>query len=87
MLDDRREGAYEIMQTIADKQGVDHIRMFNREGKLMFSTDPRERASILLIHDEVCTSVHTQAAVHLLDQQGIGKNHRPFHAVHRSASP
>jgi two-component system NtrC family sensor kinase len=58
MLDDRREGAYEIMQTIADKQGVDRIRMFNREGKLMFSTDPRERPSILLIHDEVCTSCH-----------------------------
>ncbi len=58
MLDDRREGAYEIMQTIADKQGVDRIRMFNRDGKLMFSTDPRERPSILLVHDEVCTSCH-----------------------------
>jgi two-component system NtrC family sensor kinase len=61
MLDDRREGAYEIMQTIADKQGVDRIRMFNREGKLMFSTDPRERPSILLVHDEVCTSCHDRS--------------------------
>lgn len=61
MLDDRREGAYEIMQVIADKQGVDRIRMFNREGKLMFSTDPRERPSVLLIHSEVCTSCHDQS--------------------------
>ena len=41
MLDDHREAAYEIMQVIADKQGVDRIRMFNREGRLMFSTYPR----------------------------------------------
>src|SRR5215469_6656463 len=61
MLDDRREGAYEIMQVIADKQGVDRIRMFNREGKLMFSTDPRERPDLLLVHNEVCNSCHDQA--------------------------
>jgi two-component system NtrC family sensor kinase len=62
MLDDRREGAYEIMQVIADKQGVDRIRMFNREGKLMFSTDPHERPSVLLVHDEVCTTCHDRSA-------------------------
>src|SRR5208283_494013 len=38
MLDDDRKAAYEIMRMIADKQGVDRIRMFNREGRLMFST-------------------------------------------------
>ncbi|HKM47744.1 MAG TPA: hypothetical protein VJX69_09150, partial [Terriglobales bacterium] len=42
MLDDDRKAAYEIMRMIADKQGVDRIRMFNREGRLMFSTDARE---------------------------------------------
>ena len=62
MPDDRRESAYEIMQVIADKQGVDRIRMFNCEGKLMFSTDPPERPSILLVHDEVSTSCHHRSA-------------------------
>jgi len=62
MLDDRHESAYEIMQVIADKQGLDRIRMFNCEGKLMFSTDPRERPSILLVHDEVCASCHDRSA-------------------------
>ena len=33
MLDDDRKAAYEIMRQIADKQGVDRIRMFNREGQ------------------------------------------------------
>jgi two-component system NtrC family sensor kinase len=38
MLDDHREAAYEVMQTIALKQGIDRIRMFNRAGQVMFST-------------------------------------------------
>src|SRR5579862_4792007 len=42
MLDDHRGAAYEVMQTIASKQGIDRIRMFNRTGRLMFSTVPRE---------------------------------------------
>ena len=32
MLADRREDAYQVMQTIAQKQGIDHIRIFNRNG-------------------------------------------------------
>jgi two-component system NtrC family sensor kinase len=61
MLDDHREAAYEIMRVIADKQGVDRIRMFNREGKLVFTTDPGEQPNLLLLHQEVCTSCHDPA--------------------------
>ena len=43
MHDDHREAAYEIMLMIARKQGIDRIRMFNRDGRLRFSTDPREQ--------------------------------------------
>jgi two-component system NtrC family sensor kinase len=42
MLADDRGSAYQIMKTIAGKQGIDHIRMFNGEGQLTFSTDPAE---------------------------------------------
>jgi two-component system, NtrC family, sensor kinase len=62
MADDHRETAYEIMRVIADKQGVDRIRMFNREGRLMFSTDPREQPRLLLVHNEVCSSCHDRGA-------------------------
>src|ERR1039458_2403033 len=44
MLDDHREAAYQVMQTIALKQGIDRIRMFNRAGQVMFSTNPEDRA-------------------------------------------
>jgi len=42
MLDDHREAAYEVMRTIALKQGIDRIRMFNRAGQVMFSTSAED---------------------------------------------
>jgi two-component system NtrC family sensor kinase len=63
MLDDDRRAAYEIMRVIADKQGVDRIRMFNREGRLVFSTDSREQPSTTSSSNEVCTSCHSKGAI------------------------
>lgn len=42
MLDDHREDAYQVMQTIALKQGIDRIRMFNRAGELKFTTNTED---------------------------------------------
>ena len=55
MLDDHREAAYQVMQTIAEKQGIDRIRMFNRSGQVTYSTrgnDPSEghRCSPIDLH-------------------------------------
>jgi len=65
MLDDDRKAAYQIMQLIADKQGVDRIRMFNREGRLVFSTDPREQLSSThpVMSNEVCASCHSTGPI------------------------
>jgi two-component system, NtrC family, sensor kinase len=60
MLDDHREAAYEIMGTIAEKQGIDRIRMFNREGRLVFSTDSSEHPDLVTLHNEVCQRCHDQ---------------------------
>jgi two-component system, NtrC family, sensor kinase len=38
MLADQRESAYQTMETIAKKQGITRIRIFNKEGRIMFST-------------------------------------------------
>jgi hypothetical protein len=61
MLDDDRKAAYQIMQLIADKQGVDRIRMFNREGRLVFWTDSQEQfnPSLPSLSNEVCISCHS----------------------------
>ncbi|HTZ83827.1 MAG TPA: ATP-binding protein [Candidatus Acidoferrales bacterium] len=63
MLDDDRKAAYEIMRVIADKQGVDRIRMFNREGRLVFSTDASEQLRSTNSANEVCASCHSKDAV------------------------
>jgi two-component system NtrC family sensor kinase len=65
MLDDDRKAAYQIMQLIADKEGVDRIRMFNREGRLVFSTDAHEKASQISpnLTSEVCIACHNSGPI------------------------
>ncbi|MBP1649768.1 MAG: integral rane sensor signal transduction histidine kinase [Bacteroidetes bacterium] len=38
MLADNRSAAYDVMQTIAMKQGIERISIFNRTGQVMYST-------------------------------------------------
>jgi two-component system NtrC family sensor kinase len=60
MLADQRDAAYQVMQTMAARQGVDHIRIFNKDGWLMFSTDRRESVR-LDKRAEVCNPCHSAA--------------------------
>ncbi len=65
MLLDNRSGAYEVMQTVAEKQGVERIRIFNREGHVMYSTlrgDPEKRVDKA---QPVCTICHTNDKTHI----------------------
>ncbi len=61
MLADNRQSAYEVMKTIADKQGIDRIRMFNRDGRVMFSTGPHEMTD----GPETCARCHTSLQPHV----------------------
>ena len=58
MLADDRDAAYEVMQTIALKQGIDRIRMFNREGQMMFSTAREDLGRRLPKDSETCIACH-----------------------------
>src|SRR5215468_11446706 len=59
MLDDHREAAYQVMETIALKQGIDRIRMFNRAGQVMFSTNAEDRQRTVDQRADICASCHT----------------------------
>ena len=76
MLADRRDDAYEVMKTIAEKQGIEKIRMFNKDGLLMFSTAANEKLH-LDERAEVCTPCHTQTPP--LVKVGLGSRARVFH--------
>ncbi len=58
MLADNREAAYQTMRTIAANYGIDRIRMFNREGRVMFSTKPEENRQVNK-QAEACALCHS----------------------------
>jgi len=77
MLSDNREAAYQIMHTIALRQGIANIRIFNREGRIMFSTDSTVSGVVDRKSKEcsVCHSTPTpQVNINPPDRSRIFKN-------------
>lgn len=62
MLDDNREAAYQVMQTIALKQGIDRIRIYNSAGLVMFSTASEEAHNPAAAKVDLSYPVRTQYA-------------------------
>jgi two-component system NtrC family sensor kinase len=58
MLEDRRSEAYEIMRAIGRQPGIDLVRVFNRDGKITFSTVPGEEGRVLDRAEESCRPCH-----------------------------
>ena len=61
MRADRRADAYEIMESIARQQGIESIRIFNKEGLVTFSTDPKAAARVDK-NAEACFLCHAREA-------------------------
>jgi two-component system NtrC family sensor kinase len=59
MLADHRGAAYEVMETIAAKQGIDRIRIFNKEGRVTFSTGP-DQGTMVDERAEACFLCHAE---------------------------
>ena len=62
MMADNRQSAYSVMQTIALKQGIDRIRIYNRDGRIMFSTNPGESNLRVDKSSEACSVCHGTGA-------------------------
>jgi two-component system, NtrC family, sensor kinase len=60
MLADHREDAYAIMESIAQDEGIDRIRIYNKEGRVMFSTGP-EGGTMVDMRAEACVLCHAEA--------------------------
>jgi len=67
MLHNDREGLHNLMATIASQPGVTSIRVFNQEGKITYSTDPRELGRYVAKDAEACYGCHAagQPLAHL----------------------
>jgi two-component system, NtrC family, sensor kinase len=58
MLEDRRAEAYRIMETIGRQEGVEQVRIFNKEGQITFSTDRAETGRLVDKRAESCYACH-----------------------------
>ena len=61
MLKNEREAVYQIINTIAHEPGMIKIRIFNKEGKITFSTDALEINSFVNKQAEACYGCHSRA--------------------------
>ena len=60
MLLNRNEDVYQIITTVGREPGVEGIRIYNKRGEIIFSTDERERNTIVDMRTEACYVCHAQ---------------------------
>jgi len=60
MLVNRKENAYRIMQTIAEQEGIEKVRIYGSEGAILFSTDKGERGTMVDKKVEACYACHAK---------------------------
>lgn len=60
MLLNRKEDVYQIITMIGKEPGVEGIRIYNKRGEIMFSTDKIEEQTVVDMHAEACFVCHEQ---------------------------
>lgn len=60
MLADQREDVYASMQALGQGTGIDHVRLFNKEGLITFSTRGGEIGHVVDKRAESCYACHAQ---------------------------
>jgi len=62
MLENRKEAAYKIMETIGSQEGIEKVRVFSAEGKILFSSgDPGEVGWMVDKRAEACYRCHSES--------------------------
>jgi two-component system NtrC family sensor kinase len=61
MLHNYREALYNSIETIGVQEGIEKIRIFNKEGAIMFSSDKEEMGQLVDKKAEACYACHAVA--------------------------
>ena len=61
MLRNDREGLYHSIGTMADEPGMVRVRIFDREGRIGYSSDPTEVSHVVDRAAEACYGCHSQS--------------------------
>lgn len=62
MLRNQRDGLYHTILDIAHEPGIVRIRIFNKEGRISFSSEPAEIDTLVDKRAEACYGCHSQTA-------------------------
>lgn len=62
MLLNRRADVHQIITMIGTEPGVEGIRIYNKRGEIMFSTDKREEGRAVDLRAEACYACHGEAS-------------------------
>lgn len=79
MLAARKEGAYRVMTAIGRQEGIEKVRIFNKEGKITFSTSADETGTYVDKRAESCYACH--AADKPLERLTIPSRSRIYRAA------
>jgi len=60
MLLNHRDALYNIIETVGKQEGVERVRIFNKEGKISFSSDKKEINRLVDKQAEACYVCHTR---------------------------
>lgn len=61
MLRNERDGLYHMIDAIGHEPGMVRIRIFNDEGRISFSSDPKETNTFVHKQAEACYACHSQS--------------------------
>ncbi|HUM03394.1 MAG TPA: ATP-binding protein [Thermoanaerobaculia bacterium] len=79
MLSGKKEDAYRVMQAISENENVEKVRIFNKEGRIMFSTASGEAGTLVDKKAESCYACH--AAGQPLVKLSVPSRARVFRAA------
>jgi two-component system NtrC family sensor kinase len=83
MLKNRKEAAYKIMNTVGQQEGIEKVRIYSSEGKILFSTDKSEVGQMVDQRGEACYGCHSEARP--LERLATSERSRIFFAADNEA--
>lgn len=76
MLINQRESVHRIIDTIGEQDGIEKVRIFNKEGEIIFSSNKEETSSMVDKQAEACYACHV--AYQPLERLPISERTRIF---------
>src|SRR5664279_548389 len=85
MLENRKEAAYKIMETIGRQAGIEKVRVYSSEGKILFSSDNTNEVGRMVDQKaEACFGCHSEARP--LERLATSERSRIFFSEHSEDS-